>query len=68
VPHEKTLKRKIDVAKSFGVSLRTIERWTEDRALKFPQPIRINNRCYFDSDAIEAWKAARFLAAPSEAA
>jgi predicted DNA-binding transcriptional regulator AlpA len=56
---EKRLKPAPEVARDFGVSLRSIERWVRNSSLCFPQPTKINRRNYFDADALEAWKAAR---------
>jgi predicted DNA-binding transcriptional regulator AlpA len=50
-------------------SQRTIDRWTADISLGFPQPIRIRGRKYRDATAIEAFEA-RLIAeagAPAEA-
>jgi predicted DNA-binding transcriptional regulator AlpA len=64
----KKLKPKPDVARDFGVTTRSIDRWIKDESLGFPQPVKINTRCYFDADAREAWKAARLRGFVGEAA
>lgn len=57
--NQKQMKPAPEVARDFGVSLRSIERWVRDASLCFPQPAKINRRNYFDADAVESWKAAR---------
>lgn len=64
----KKLKPKPDVARDFGVTTRSIDRWIKDQSLGFPRPVKINSRCYFDADALEAWKAARLRHSMVEAA
>ena len=66
--HEKKLKPAPDVARSFGVSLRSIERWVRDGSLGFPQPVKINRRNYFDAAALEDWKTRRLRDSAGQAA
>nr|WP_249145865.1 DNA-binding protein [Bradyrhizobium diazoefficiens] len=40
------------VAARYNVTLRSIDRWTRDPALGFPQPIQINTRNYFDEQEL----------------
>jgi predicted DNA-binding transcriptional regulator AlpA len=47
------------VAERFGVSTRSVDRWTADPALAFPQPMHINGRKYWDEGEIVAWATAR---------
>ncbi|MEK4034255.1 hypothetical protein WOC76_12675 [Methylocystis sp. IM3] len=65
---EKKLKPKPAVARDFNVTPRSIDRWVRDPQLGFPQPVKIHTRCYFDVDALEAWKASRIRASVGEAA
>jgi predicted DNA-binding transcriptional regulator AlpA len=41
----------------YGVSDRTIDRWAKDARLRFPQPIRVNGRRYWDESDIAAFDA-----------
>jgi hypothetical protein len=41
-----------DVARHFGVSTRTVDRWQRDENLGFPQPMLINGRKYWDAASI----------------
>lgn len=59
------------VAERYGISAMTLWRWDRNPALKFPAPIRINNRKYRDETALVAWERQRTAAdgsSPSEAA
>jgi predicted DNA-binding transcriptional regulator AlpA len=47
------------LAKRFGVSIRTIERWLDSETLNFPRPVTINRRRYWIEAEIEAWEIAR---------
>jgi hypothetical protein len=47
------------VADRYGVVPRTIERWEENPDLKFPAPLRINKRKYWDLEKLEAWERLR---------
>ena len=49
----------VQVAKRFGVSLRTIERWLDSETLNFPRPITINRRRYWVEAEIEVWEIER---------
>ena len=53
-PDDKRL-TKSEVAKRYGVSPRTIERWAASAELKFPQPTAINNRWFFVLGDLRAW-------------
>jgi predicted DNA-binding transcriptional regulator AlpA len=44
------------VWREFGVTPMTGWRWTHDKALKFPQPIKIRNRCFRSRSEIEEFK------------
>jgi hypothetical protein len=44
------------VWREFGVTPMTGWRWTHDKALNFPQPIKIRNRCFRSRPEIEAFK------------
>lgn len=43
------------VCARYGVCDRTVARWERDADLGFPRPTIINNRKYFDEDALAAW-------------
>lgn len=47
------------VCKRFGVTGRTLDRWLANEDLKFPRPLVINKRRYFDETEIIAWERAR---------
>jgi predicted DNA-binding transcriptional regulator AlpA len=44
------------VAKLRGVTVRTIHRWRNNPALKFPESIQVNNRRYFVRSEILNWQ------------
>jgi hypothetical protein len=46
------------MAAELGVCSRTLDRWLHDAALGFPRPRVVNNRRYFERDAIDSWKSA----------
>ena len=60
------------VWREFGVTPMTGWRWTHDKTLGFPQPIKIRNRCFRSRPAIEEFKdrmmreGVRRRAAPSD--
>ncbi|MBB4201203.1 putative DNA-binding transcriptional regulator AlpA [Rhodoblastus sphagnicola] len=41
------------IAKEFGVTRRTINRWMNNKAMEFPIPAEINNRLFFARSQIE---------------
>jgi hypothetical protein len=45
-----------DVAARYHVHVRTIERWIDDPALSFPQPIYIRRRRYIKAGDLQAWE------------
>jgi hypothetical protein len=47
------------VAQRYNISTRTINRWLSDPQLSFPQPLIINRRRYWDSEALTEWERAR---------
>jgi predicted DNA-binding transcriptional regulator AlpA len=47
------------VMSRYGVSDRTVDRWTADLNLKFPKPIRINRRRYWDEEELDQFDASR---------
>jgi hypothetical protein len=51
------------VCERYGVCDRTIARWQADPELKFPKPVVINHRKYFDEDLMTAWDRSRVAAA-----
>jgi predicted DNA-binding transcriptional regulator AlpA len=52
----------------FGVSDMSLWRWSRDKALGFPAPIRINNRRFWRLGDLEAWEATRGTARVDTAA
>ena len=54
-------------AQRYGVTERSIARWTEAPELGFPQPMEVNGRLFFAVDELEAWERSR-AAAPRKAA
>lgn len=47
------------VCKRYGISDRTLARWERDPALNFPQPLKINDRKYYDATALTAFDRAQ---------
>jgi hypothetical protein len=46
----------IAVAKRYGVTVRTVDRWVEDPDVSFPPPdVIINNRRYWTLPTLRAW-------------
>ena len=45
-----------NVAERYDVHVRTIERWIEDPALRFPKPMYIRGRRYFKTAELQAWE------------
>jgi hypothetical protein len=44
-----------EVAQRYGVSVRTVERWSANRALGFPPPVYILRRRYRDIETLDKW-------------
>jgi predicted DNA-binding transcriptional regulator AlpA len=51
--------RKRPTADRYGVSTKSIDRWTQDPKLDFPKPIHINTLPYWDLAELEAWERSR---------
>jgi hypothetical protein len=51
--------RKKQVAERYQHTIRTIERWTADPALGFPQPIYIGKAPLWDLEELELWERTR---------
>lgn len=47
------------VCRRYGISDRTLARWERDSGLNFPQPVKINDRKYYDSAALTAFDRAQ---------
>lgn len=56
--HSKKLPTR-DVCRRYNVSDRTIARWERDPDLKFPRPLVINRRKYFDEFELTAFDRAQ---------
>jgi hypothetical protein len=63
--HETFLTR-LQQAKRWGVSKRSVERWGEDEHLSLPPEIEINGRRYRKLTDLEAWERARVVASTSK--
>jgi predicted DNA-binding transcriptional regulator AlpA len=49
--------RKAQVAERYGnVNTRTIDRWTRNKELGFPQPMKIGSTPLWDEAELEAWE------------
>jgi predicted DNA-binding transcriptional regulator AlpA len=46
-----------EVAKRYGVTVRTVQRWEADPELEFPKPAHINGRSYFPERELEDFDA-----------
>jgi len=46
-----------DVARRYGIHVKTLARWVHDERTHFPQPVTIGNRWYFPAASLEAWDA-----------
>jgi predicted DNA-binding transcriptional regulator AlpA len=51
----------------YGIADMTLWRWTNDRELEFPQPLKINRRNYWRLDDVERWERQRARASRSAA-
>jgi predicted DNA-binding transcriptional regulator AlpA len=51
--------RKRPTADRYGVSTKTIDRWTQDPRLDFPKPFHVNALPYWDEAELEAWERSR---------
>jgi predicted DNA-binding transcriptional regulator AlpA len=47
------------VCERYGVSDRTIARWERDQNLRFPRPVTINNRKYYQEAELTAFDRAQ---------
>ena len=57
--HTRRLLPEAKVRERYGVSSMTLWRWDRNSSLKFPPPLRINNRKYRDAAKLDAFDAAR---------
>ena len=48
--------RKHAMADRYGVSTKSIDRWTADRRLNFPKPFFINQLPYWNLAEVERWE------------
>jgi predicted DNA-binding transcriptional regulator AlpA len=48
--------KKSSLARDFGVSVRTIDRWRVDAAYGFPRAFNVGDRVFFLRSEINAWK------------
>jgi hypothetical protein len=49
----------VKVAERYSVTTRSIERWKKNPELRFPKPIGINKRWYWELSDLETWERAR---------
>jgi hypothetical protein len=56
-----------DAAARYGISIRTIVRWTEDDSTGFPKAIIIRDRVYYDARQLDEWDATHRAGAQSAA-
>jgi hypothetical protein len=47
------------VCKRYSISDRTLARWEKDPDLNFPQPLKINDRKYYNAAALAAFDIAQ---------
>jgi hypothetical protein len=57
-----------DIARRFGISTRTFERWLDNPKLGFPRPMVIQRRRYWDLEAIQVWERRQAAASASRSA
>jgi hypothetical protein len=51
------------VCERYDIVDRTLDRWLKNKALKFPKPLYINKRRYFDLVELEYWERAQAVQA-----
>ena len=51
--------RKRAMADRYGVTTKTIDRWSQDSRLAFPQPLRIGATPIWDLGEVERWERER---------
>jgi predicted DNA-binding transcriptional regulator AlpA len=51
--------RKRAMADRYGVTTKTIDRWSQDSRLGFPQPLHINATPIWDLGEVERWERER---------
>jgi predicted DNA-binding transcriptional regulator AlpA len=56
------------VASRYGVTIRSVDRWSADPELGFPAPVKINTRNYFDEAEFDEFDRRRANARETEAA
>ena len=52
-----------EVLEKIGVSRATLYRWIDDKELGFPQPAKLRQRIFWDSQQLEKWMQAQAQAA-----
>jgi hypothetical protein len=61
--HRETFLTRLQQAKRWNVSKRSVERWGEDEKLGLPSEIEINGRRYRKLSELEAWERSRAVSA-----
>jgi predicted DNA-binding transcriptional regulator AlpA len=51
--------RKRALADRYGVTTKTIDRWSQDPRLGFPRPVHINTTPIWDLGEVERWEISR---------
>jgi hypothetical protein len=64
--HRETFLTRLQQAKRWNVSKRSVERWGEDPKLNLPPEIEINGRRYRRLGELEAWERGRVVASISK--
>ncbi len=64
--HRETFLTRLQQAKRWNVSKRSVERWGEDEKLGLPSEIEINGRYYRKLSEIEAWERSRAVTAAAK--
>jgi hypothetical protein len=64
--HHETFFTRLQQAKRWNVSKRSVERWGEDEALGLPPEIEINGRHYRKLSELEAWERSRAVASATK--
>jgi hypothetical protein len=64
--HHETFLTRLQQAKRWNVSKRSVERWGEDEKLGLPPEIDINGRRYRKLSELEAWERRRVVASAAK--
>ena len=56
-PPQRRLASVVSIAAELGVSVRSLERWTDDPRRAFPAFVKLGRRNFVDRDEVAAWLA-----------